>query len=239
MKIKSNIVKLTGIFGLTAIVLNSCGPKENPPSVYFPDMYFPVAYDPLQQADDPYSDHENTIPIFVKNDGATALTPVVGTVPRTVSGLVEANSPLSISVDEYNAGYEASKSVTVSPLDPKNREKDLERGKHLFEITCAACHGLDGDGQGPIVKSGAFSGVPNYKDREFSLGTVHYVIVNGRNMMGSYAGQLLPADRWRIAMYVMSAFKGDNGTEKITSETAVPVDNSTVSDNKTEDNTKK
>ena len=26
--------------------------------------------------------------------------------------------------------------------------------------------------------------------------------------MGSYAGQLTPGDRWRVAMYVMSAFKG-------------------------------
>jgi hypothetical protein len=27
--------------------------------------------------------------------------------------------------------------------------------------------------------------------------------------MGSYAGQLTPADRWRVAMYIMSAFKAD------------------------------
>ena len=26
--------------------------------------------------------------------------------------------------------------------------------------------------------------------------------------MGSYAGQLKPGDRWRVAMYVMNAFKG-------------------------------
>jgi len=25
--------------------------------------------------------------------------------------------------------------------------------------------------------------------------------------MGSYAGQLTPADRWRVSMYIMSAFK--------------------------------
>ncbi len=99
--------------------------------------------------------------------------------------------------------------VTVSPLDPKNKEKDLARGKKLYEMTCAACHGVAGDGQGPIVQSGAYSGVPAYKDRQITVGTTHYVIVNGRNLMGSYAGQLAPADRWRVAMYVMSAFKAD------------------------------
>jgi hypothetical protein len=49
--------------------------------------------------------------------------------------------------------------------------------------------------------------VPNYADREITVGSVHYVITNGRNAMGSYAGQLNAGDRWRVAMYVMNAFK--------------------------------
>ena len=85
--------------------------------------------------------------------------------------------------------------------------KDIERGKKMYEHTCSACHGLNGDGQGPIVQSGAYSGVPAYKDRAITVGTIHYVITNGRNLMGSYAGQLTPADRWRVSMYIMSAFK--------------------------------
>ena len=92
-------------------------------------------------------------------------------------------------------------------MNPANAAKDLERGKILFDHTCAACHGTGGDGQGPIVQSGAFSGVPNYADREITVGSVHYVLTNGRNAMGSYAGQLNAGDRWRVAMYVMSAFK--------------------------------
>jgi len=109
--------------------------------------------------------------------------------------------------DEYNAGYDASKSLTSSPLNPANAAKDLERGKILFDHTCSACHGTGGDGQGPIVQSGAYSGVPNYADREITVGSVHYVLTNGRNAMGSYAGQLNAGDRWRVAMYVINAFK--------------------------------
>ena len=92
-------------------------------------------------------------------------------------------------------------------MNPANAEKDIERGKMLFDKTCAACHGTGGDGQGPIVQTGAFSGVPNYADREITVGSVHYVLTNGRNAMGSYAGQLNAGDRWRVAMYVMNAFK--------------------------------
>ncbi|KAB1231942.1 cytochrome c [Chryseobacterium sp. KBW03] len=203
---KKNVLKITAVLGLTTVLLNSCGPKENTPLVYFPDMYFPVAYDPLMKAQDAYSDHENEIPAFVKNNGATGLSPVEGSVPQNKDGVFE-ESLLPKNVDQYNAGYDASKKLNASPLNPANAAKDIERGKVLFDHTCAACHGTGGDGQGPIVQSGAFSGVPNYADREITVGSVHYVLTNGRNAMGSYAGQLNAGDRWRVAMYVMSAFK--------------------------------
>lgn len=203
---KKNILKITAILGFAGLVFTSCG-KGNPPLVYFPDMYFPVAYDPLQKAEDPYSKHDNEVPAFVKQNGGTALTPVPGTVPQNRDGIF-AEGLLPANMDEYNAGYEASKAVTASPLNPANAEKDLARGKVLYEKTCSACHGTAGDGQGSIVQTGAYVGVPKYADRAITLGTVHYVIENGRNAMGSYAGQLTPGDRWRVAMYVMNEFKG-------------------------------
>jgi len=204
---KNYILKFSGILGLTTVLLNSCGPKDNPPLVWFPDMYFPVAYDPLMKAEDAYSKHENEIPAFVKNNGATALIPVDGSVAQNREGVIEVNDARALTPDQYNAGYESSKGIAVSPLDPKNFAKDVERGKILFERTCASCHGNAGDGQGAIVKSGAYSGVPNYADRDISVGSVHYVLSYGRNAMGSYAGQLKPGDRWRVAMYVMNEFK--------------------------------
>ncbi len=202
-----NIIKITAIVGFAAFSLSSCS-KENPPLVYFPDMYFPVAYDPLMKASDAYSDHENEIPAFVKNNGATGLGPVNGTVAQNKDNVADEAWNASLTPDQYNGGYDASKTVVVSPLNPANQAKDIERGKGLYDKTCSACHGTGGDGQGPIVASGAYSGVPKYADREITVGSVHYVLTNGRNAMGSYAGQLTPGDRWRVAMYVMSAFKG-------------------------------
>lgn len=219
LKMKKNVLKITAVLGLTTVLLNSCGPKDNAPLVYFPDMYFPVAYDPLMKAEDAYSDHDNEIPAFVKNNGATGLSPVEGSVAQNKDGVFE-EALLPKNVDEYNAGYDASKLLTVSPLNPANAAKDIERGKILFDHTCSACHGTGGDGQGSIVQSGAYTGVPNYADREITVGSVHYVLTNGRNNMGSYAGQLNAGDRWRVAMYVINTFKkGAAATEIAKTET--------------------
>ncbi|MFC6266919.1 c-type cytochrome [Frigoriflavimonas asaccharolytica] len=206
-KMKNSIIKLTALFSITVMVLNSCGPNQNPPLVYFPDMYFPVAYDPLMKAEDAYSKHENEIPAFVRNDGATGLGPIDGTVSRNKDGVIEDSNDKALTPDQYNGGYDIAKTITNSPLDPKNFAKDIERGKGLYEKTCSACHGVGGNGQGPIVTSGAYSGVPAYADRDITVASVHYVMMNGRNAMGSYAGMLNAGDRWRVAMYVMNAFK--------------------------------
>ncbi|WHF50910.1 cytochrome c [Chryseobacterium gotjawalense] len=223
LKMTKNIFKITAVLGFAAIALSSCS-KGNPPLVYFPDMYFPVAYDPLMKADIAYSDHENEIPAFVKQEGGTGLGPVDGTVAQNPEGLADAAANTAMTVLEYNEGYDASKLVTASPLDPANQAKDLERGKDLFNKTCSACHGTGGDGQGSIVASGAYSGVPKYADREITIGSVHYVLTHGRNSMGSYAGQLKPGDQWRVSLYIMNEFKGGlTAAPTAVAENATPV----------------
>lgn len=193
-----------------SFVITSCS-KKKPSLVYFPDMYYPVAYDPYQEAVVAYGEQSSTVPLFANQDGRTALSPVPGTISQNSDGVLPMDLPNTAE------GYEASKLIKISPLNPANRVKDLARGKDLFNKTCAACHGTSGDGQGNIVQSGAYSGVPAYKDRAYiTVGSVYYVIEHGRNAMGSYAGQLLPGDRWRVAEYVINEF----GVKQTPSENA-------------------
>jgi len=201
---KRYFLRIISIF-FVIVVFNSCGDKTEPSLVFFPDMYYPVAYDPLMKAQDPYSKHDNEIPLFVGKNGATALSPVRGTVYRNKEGILPSETPRN-TVD-YNRLYDESKKITNSPLNPTNIEKDIERGKKLYNQVCAVCHGTSGDGNGSIVESGAYSGVPNYADRDLTIGSVHFVLEHGRNNMGSYAGQLNIGDRWRVALYVMHEFK--------------------------------
>lgn len=190
------------LIGAAATALTSCSNKKRSPSIVFmPDMYYPVAYDPYMEADFEYPEREekSDIPLFAEQRNMTALWPVDGTVSRTEESMV-LPWELKNTLDDYNK----SKAITTSPLDPANRKKDLERGEKLYGQNCAVCHGATGDGQGNIVQTGAYSGVPTYGERELTTGSVYHVIMYGRNAMGSYASQLTAVDRWRVAEYVMN-----------------------------------
>lgn len=184
--------------------LNSCSDKKrNPTMVYMPDMYYPVAYDPYMEADFEYwperDGEKSNIPLFAEHRNMTALWPAEGSVART-EGQMILPWELKNTLEDYNK----SKAITTSPLNPKNLKADLERGEKLYGQTCAVCHGDAGDGQGSIVQSKAYSGVPTYAEREITVGSVYHVIMYGKNAMGPYAPQLTPVDRWRVAEYVIN-----------------------------------
>lgn len=190
------------LIGAAAATLTSCSDKKRSPSIVFmPDMYYPVAYDPYMEADFEYPEREekSDIPLFAAHRNMTALWPVEGSVSRTDEAMI-LPWELKNTLDDYNK----SKEITASPLDPANRKKDLERGEKLYGQTCSVCHGTAGDGQGSVVQSKAYSGVPTYAEREVTVGSVYHVIMYGRNAMGSYASQLTAVDRWRVAEYVMN-----------------------------------
>ena len=99
-------------------------------------------------------------------------------------------------------GYQLAKDSLQSPLEAS--AKNLENGKAMYTIYCATCHGDKGDGMGTLVKNEKFLGVPNYKDREITQGSIYHVIMHGRNLMGSHASQLTEKERWQVVHYVES-----------------------------------
>ncbi|WP_265614144.1 c-type cytochrome [Bacteroidetes bacterium endosymbiont of Geopemphigus sp.] len=164
-----------------------------------PDIYYSKAYEPYADPVSPYREEDNRVLLF--KNGTTSLLPVIGTVARTE------DDSLPYTLPDSNEGYEASLKILTSPLDLNQKTENLERGKAIYQMNCAICHGDIGDGQGELVKNEKILGVPNYKDRDITIGSIYYVIMYGRNNMGSYASQLTPADRWKIAEYVMQLKK--------------------------------
>lgn len=81
----------------------------------------------------------------------------------------------------------------------------LDRGRERFAITCAACHGLAGDGDSAVARSMQRRRPPSlHEPRIVALapGAVYRVITSGYGVMPSYAKLLPPDDRWAVVAYV-------------------------------------
>lgn len=176
-----SLIKL-GIAFVLVLLVASCADKENPNYQYMPNMYEPVGYEAYQKVE------------WLPN-GSVAMIPAENTVPRGY---------LPYAIENTIEGRELARLVT-SPLDSLNSETNLVKGKELFDIYCAICHGNKGDGQGNLVKREKILGVPSYADaaRDINVGSVNHVIYYGLNSMGSHASQLNPNERWQVAEYVM------------------------------------
>ena len=80
----------------------------------------------------------------------------------------------------------------------------LQRGRQRYDIYCAACHGLDGDGDGMVVQRG-FPAPPSYHTerlRHAPDSHIYDVITHGYGVMYPYADRVDPDDRWAIVAYV-------------------------------------
>lgn len=98
-------------------------------------------------------------------------------------------------------------SAAGTPVDtfpyPITREI-LDRGRERYNIFCAPCHALTGNGDGMIVQRG-FSPPPSFhSDRLRDAPVGHYfdVMTNGFGRMYSYSSRISPADRWAIIAYI-------------------------------------
>ena len=176
------LVKAIAVVGILAMV--SCNESSTPNYQFFPNMYQSVGYETYSES-------------AAFNNGVAAQLPVDGTIKRGWMPYEVANTA---------EGKIFAKDSLVSPL--KSTEDNLATGKELFGIYCTVCHGKKGKGDGGLVKSEKFLGVPNYKDRDITTGSIYHTIYYGLNSMGSHAGQLNENERWQVAMYV-SKLKAD------------------------------
>ncbi|WP_353846440.1 cytochrome c, partial [Pseudomonas sp.] len=80
----------------------------------------------------------------------------------------------------------------------------LARGQQRFEIYCAPCHGVDGQGGGIVVSRG-FPRPPAFTETRLVQVPDSYlltVIAKGHGQMFSYAARVAPADRWAIIAHL-------------------------------------
>jgi len=101
---------------------------------------------------------------------------------------------------EYKAA--AADKNPIKLVNAEQSDKLFEEAKKLYQTNCNHCHGEKGDGQGPMVASGAYVGVPAYSNLTIAEGQMFYSIYYGKGMMGSHASLVNKREIWTLIHYI-------------------------------------
>jgi mono/diheme cytochrome c family protein len=79
----------------------------------------------------------------------------------------------------------------------------LAAGRKKFDIHCAVCHGLVGDGRSQVALNMSLRKPPDlHLYRDVPDGYLYQVISKGFGLMPSYAAELTPEERWGVVGYL-------------------------------------
>jgi len=109
----------------------------------------------------------------------------------------------------------------------------MNRGRQRFDIYCATCHGLTGDGQGIIHLRARERGEMSREENAWRpptslyaqsvldqpVGQLYGTVANGYQTMPGYASQIPVEDRWAIVLYVRALQRSrDASVEEVPAE---------------------
>lgn len=101
-------------------------------------------------------------------------------------------------------GALAAEDADPSGSRPAIDRRLIARGQERYNIWCAPCHSIAGDGDGMVPLRG-FPHPPSFhNDRLRQTGDQHFydVISNGYGVMYPYGPRVPPPDRWAIVAYI-------------------------------------
>lgn len=164
------------VYGLGRLISSD---RTTPNSEFIPEMVHSIAYDAYA-------------PNPTNTDGKTLQLPPKGTIalgfmPEYPDG----------ELTKENAGK-----VLKSPYDQTTA--DLARGAKIYATFCQVCHGLSGDGDGPVTKRGVPPppSLKTEKVRNMQDGDMYYLISKGTGNMPSYDTQIKRNDRWLVTHFI-------------------------------------
>ena len=146
------------------------------------------------------------------SDGLGARRPVFGTVPKNAdSGVLPIEFGIGRSGYYFDGKYENTYGNGMPKELKLETERDsvglLGRGKDMFGVHCAICHGSSGDGKGVVGLKLAEVGVAvanlhSFPQETHPDGYIYQVIADGKGLMGGYKHNLPVRDRWAIVAYL-------------------------------------
>lgn len=89
-------------------------------------------------------------------------------------------------------------------VEAAEREKALDRGRDLYGVHCAVCHGVDGEGKGPAVMRGMLPPptLAGASARGMPDGSMFHLIHFGRGNMVGLGDRMSSRDVWSVVTHV-------------------------------------
>lgn len=225
MKIKFKALASLAVVSIAVMLFGSCTADADSSGLeYMPDMYRSPAIEPYVDYGEIRGREDMTAKMKI-----SALVPPMGTVPycgtdsATVSLMLPYFRMANVAFRETHGLHGANLSMVdeyalaVADKNPlkltaENSDAIFKKGKELYTAMCQHCHSEKGDGNGPMVVSGAYAGVPNYADRAtLSDGQMFYSIYYGKGAMGSHSSQLNKKEIWTLVHYIRKFQNADYG----------------------------
>lgn len=128
-------------------------------------------------------------------DQRTMQRPPAGTVPR---GRI-INDPL-LTTGMLDGVPAATIPVPVTP-------EFIALGQKRYDVYCAACHGMLGDGQSAVSRQMQLKPPPSFHTdslRAFPPGRFFRIITEGYGLMPTYADKIPVVERWAVVAYVQA-----------------------------------
>jgi mono/diheme cytochrome c family protein len=155
--------------------------------------------------------NQTSNPFFA--DGVSDRIPPAGTVAR---GRLYAD-------EAFGKGFRQTGGDTVYVAEFPLPVTDalMQRGRERYDIFCATCHGLSGNGSGLVHLAAAKLGEGTWTPPtnlttatvvERPVGHIYNTIANGIRSMPAYGSQIDPEDRWAITAYVRALQLSRNAT---------------------------
>ena len=131
-------------------------------------------------------------------DGNAARTPPEGTLPAAAGELAGPSSGRLGRIE--TTPVPASSAANPYPVTLAL----LQRGRNRYDIYCAGCHGLTGEGNGMIVQRGFPRPLSYLDDRMMHASDIElaHAIRDGYGVMYPFGDRVDAHDRWAIVAYI-------------------------------------
>lgn len=227
-KIFKTIASLSGI-AVIGLIMGSCTSDQDSAGLeYMPDMYRSPAIEPYVDYGEVKGSTNEASKLKM-----SALTPPMRTIPyygtneedvlmmlpyhrkpsalfASTHGLFGWDFTTNNELDyEYN---QAAADKNPYKLTAENSEAMFAKGKELYATYCLHCHGEKGDGNGPMVQSGAYTGAAVLTGLTITEGQMFYSIYYGKNAMGAHNSLVNKKEIWTLVHYIRKFQDAKYGT---------------------------